>query len=331
MPASPGTGDLASIRVFEFIEHQAVARDWSDFLAHRRESGRLYRVDIAEPDARTLSGYLATLHPDPLVVERCLDTEAFSGVYTYDGMVALQLPLTLDWRDSLHPKLSILCFPNALVTIRNVEPRPDDELALIDLKMKASGQSAIESRLFALLDAIVDRSSELTLQARRSVDQLETDMEQPLDEEWISRRILALKRAAAHFEIALEARHRTLMALLSLDSPLLDLQRIREPLRDVVAHIEHSLRYLERIEDHLDELDRHFLLLLQDRTNNRLRVLTIISAIFMPLMLITGIYGMNFRHMPELYWEYGYWVVLTVMLFIAAGLLWYFWRRGWFR
>jgi len=45
-----------------------------------------------------------------------------------------------------------------------------------------------------------------------------------------------------------------------------------------VAHVEHSLRYIERVEDHLSELDRHFLLLLQDRTNNRLRILTIISA-----------------------------------------------------
>lgn len=122
-----------------------------------------------------------------------------------------------------------------------------------------------------------------------------------------------------------------MMALLSQDIELIDLHSIREPLHDVAAHVEHSLRYIERVEDHLSELDRHFLLLLQDRTNNRLRILTIISAIFMPLTLVAGIYGMNFRFMPELSWHYGYWVVLLVMFSIALGLIWYFYRKGWFK
>jgi len=121
------------------------------------------------------------------------------------------------------------------------------------------------------------------------------------------------------------------MALLSQDTELIDLHRLRKLLYDVVAHAEHSLRYIERMEDHLNKLDRHCLLLLQDRTNNRLRLLTIISAIFMPLTLIAGIYGMNFHVMPELSWRYGYWAVLLVMASIAIGLLWYFYRRGWFK
>ncbi|MGN6902140.1 CorA family divalent cation transporter, partial [Neisseria sp. P0017.S010] len=56
---------------------------------------------------------------------------------------------------------------------------------------------------------------------------------------------------------------------------------------------------------------------------------TVITIIFMPLTVITGIYGMNFDNMPELHWHYGYFMVLGVMLCIIIGLLIFFSRRKW--
>ena len=60
-----------------------------------------------------------------------------------------------------------------------------------------------------------------------------------------------------------------------------------------------------------------------------MRVLTVITIIFMPLTVITGIYGMNFDNMPELHWHYGYFMVLAILLFIIIGLLVFFKKRGW--
>ena len=321
------------IDVFEYIEGHPVPSDWNDFMAHRNDAERLFRVNLTIQDPAALSELLGAIHPSPLVVERCLDSHSISGIHVYDNMLALQLPVADDWEASIHPKLTILCLSNALITVRTRSAaqnmRPVDTL---DVQAGYTSRPlSTEMLLFSLLDTIVDRTSELTLKARLSVDQLEMDMPNIADEEQVGHRILNLKRAAAHFEMALEAKHRTLMALLSLDTGRIDLQSIREPLHDVVAHVEHSLRYIERVEDHLNELDRHFLLLLQDRTGNRLRILTIISAIFMPLTLIAGIYGMNFRTMPELSWHYGYWLVLLFMFSIALGLIWYFYRKDWFR
>lgn len=65
------------------------------------------------------------------------------------------------------------------------------------------------------------------------------------------------------------------------------------------------------------------------RTNDIIRILTVVSTIFIPLTFITGLYGMNFRYMPELQWRYGYPAVLTTMLVIAVGMLLYFRRKGW--
>lgn len=60
-----------------------------------------------------------------------------------------------------------------------------------------------------------------------------------------------------------------------------------------------------------------------------MRVLTVITAIFVPLTFIAGIYGMNFGHMPELDYRYGYFIVMGVMLTIGVGLLWWFRRVKW--
>jgi magnesium transporter len=60
-----------------------------------------------------------------------------------------------------------------------------------------------------------------------------------------------------------------------------------------------------------------------------MKVLTIIATIFMPLTFLAGVYGMNFKHMPELDWPWGYPLILTVMTFIAILMLVLFRRKKW--
>ncbi len=63
------------------------------------------------------------------------------------------------------------------------------------------------------------------------------------------------------------------------------------------------------------------------KMNEVMKILTVIATIMMPLTLITGIYGMNFRNMPELYWEYGYYYSLLLMLAVALVMIYYFKKR----
>ena len=65
------------------------------------------------------------------------------------------------------------------------------------------------------------------------------------------------------------------------------------------------------------------------RQNEATRVLTIVAAVFLPLTLAAGIYGMNFENMPELGWRYGYFAVLSGMLVFAAAVTWWLWGRDW--
>ena len=85
------------------------------------------------------------------------------------------------------------------------------------------------------------------------------------------------------------------------------------------------------LDKRLDKSHRHYESIMQAVTERRLRFLTVLSSVFLPLGLIAGIYGMNFANMPELQSRYGYEVILGLMVALGAAALLYFYRKGWFR
>ncbi|CAM4489509.1 magnesium/cobalt transporter CorA [Paenibacillus typhae] len=135
---------------------------------------------------------------------------------------------------------------------------------------------------------------------------------------------------------------------------LLKLRRTIVPMRDLMYRIVNSQHvqsngeeriYFGDIHDHLlkltdmIEVDREMTADLRDsyislnsnRMNSIMKTLTVITTVFMPLTLIAGIYGMNFRVMPELDWTYGYPVILLVMLALGGSMFLWFRRSGWFK
>ncbi|WP_314342053.1 magnesium/cobalt transporter CorA [Simonsiella muelleri] len=100
-------------------------------------------------------------------------------------------------------------------------------------------------------------------------------------------------------------------------------------LRDVNDHILQLIETLDMARDSVHSMMDIQLSFQSNRLNQQMRVLTVITIIFMPLTVITGIYGMNFDNMPELHWHYGYFMVLAILLFIIIGLLVFFKKRGW--
>jgi len=88
---------------------------------------------------------------------------------------------------------------------------------------------------------------------------------------------------------------------------------------------------VEQIQRRLEGLQRQHTMDQQARTEGRLRVLTVLSAVFLPLTLLSGIYGMNFVNMPELDDRYAYFIVLGGMAALAISMILYFARKGWLR
>ncbi|MCM8756866.1 MAG: magnesium and cobalt transport protein CorA, partial [Candidatus Omnitrophica bacterium] len=99
--------------------------------------------------------------------------------------------------------------------------------------------------------------------------------------------------------------------------------------RDVYDHTIQVIETLETLRDILSEMLDIYLSSQSNRLNQIMKVLTIIATIFMPLTFIAGIYGMNFRYMPELNSVWGYPAVLLLMTLVAGLMLVYFRKQKW--
>ena len=97
--------------------------------------------------------------------------------------------------------------------------------------------------------------------------------------------------------------------------------------RDVVEHIDRVLRHAQRMEQTAETAVQIHFSAQGNRTNDIMLVLTTITAIFLPLNLITGIFGMNFRFMPLLEHSTGFWIAMSAMLLIALIMGMWFWRK----
>ena len=102
-------------------------------------------------------------------------------------------------------------------------------------------------------------------------------------------------------------------------------------INDVYERFERLHSLTQMYYDICGDLVHGYISISSHQLNITMRLLTVISAIFIPLTFIAGVYGMNFEHMPELGWRYAYFVVLGVMLGVGVTLVWLFHRKGWFR
>ena len=140
--------------------------------------------------------------------------------------------------------------------------------------------------------------------------------------------ILALKRRVLALGGVVDEQLAVLQVLKASDLPVLPLRALAEILQVAVEITKATDRDIDRLDRRVHDLHERLESAQQERINRRLGTLTVLSAIFMPLTLVAGIYGMNFDFMPELHYRYGYPLVLGGMALVGGGLGWYF-RSRW--
>ena len=104
-----------------------------------------------------------------------------------------------------------------------------------------------------------------------------------------------------------------------------ELLRVRS--RDVLEHIERVLTHVRRLESSAEAAVQMHFSAQSNRTNDIMRTLTVLTAIFMPLNLVTGFFGMNFEGLPLIHSMRGFWVTFVLMLMLGVGMSWFFWRK----
>ena len=102
-------------------------------------------------------------------------------------------------------------------------------------------------------------------------------------------------------------------------------------LRDVYDHLIQLAEMIETNRELTADIRDSHMSINSSQMNRIMMILTIVSTVFIPLTFIVGLYGMNFIHMPELEWKYGYLTVIIVMIVITIAMVIWFKYKGWFK
>ena len=181
---------------------------------------------------------------------------------------------------------------------------------------------------YTLLDSFIDNYFPLLERYGERLEGLEDEVVLNPDRQLVSR-IHEVKRDLLLLRRAVWPLREAIGSLVRESSTLIG-QETRIYLRDCYDHAIQIIDLLENYRDIASSLMEVYLSSVSNRLNEIMKVLTIFTTLFIPLTFISSIYGMNFRHMPELDWRYGYALAWAIMLGVAGAMFYYFRRKGWF-
>ena len=181
---------------------------------------------------------------------------------------------------------------------------------------------------YALIDAVVDQSFDVIGQIAETVESVERDMLDDLNPNHLEQ-IHRLKREVILFNKQLRPVRGIMSGLIKSESPLVPDATIRF-YADILDHVNHILDAVTSLQELLSSMLDFYMSAQSNRMNEVMATLTIIATIFMPLSFLAGIYGMNFKFMPELEWQWGYFALLGGMAVIVGAMVVYFKKKGWF-
>lgn len=181
---------------------------------------------------------------------------------------------------------------------------------------------------YALMDVVVDQYFLLLEQIEQNIESLDDDVITSADRSQIEK-IYNLKNKLLLTRRSIWPLREIFSRLIREETPTIS-KKIIPYLRDLLDHTIQVTETIELQREITNGLMETHLSMMSYKMNEVMKVLTIIATIFIPLTFIVGIYGMNFRYMPELEWYWGYFAIWVVMITVVLVMLFYFKRKKWF-
>lgn len=289
---------------------------------------------IGHADTFHRLGEIFKLHP--LALEDVVNVPQRSKSDVYEGhqlIIARMVRVDEEHRVQTE-QLGILFGPGFVLTVQE-EPE-HDVLGCVRERIR-QGRGTIRSRgsdylAYALLDAVIDAFFPVLEKLGERLEDLELDA--LAAKHSMSKDIHDIKRDLLTIRRAIWPQRDLLSGLLRGESSLVDRETIVY-LRDTYDHAVQVMDMVETYREIASGLMDLYLSGVSNRMNEIMKVLTILSTIFLPITFIAGVYGMNFDpdaspfNMPELRWRYGYPVSIVLMAASVGGLLFYYRSRGW--
>jgi magnesium transporter len=303
----------------------------SECLDHISTPEKTWIQIIGVPDSMAVASIGKQFNLHPLVLEDILTAGQRSKLDIYGEQVFLIVRLLRYIREDQElrdDQVSIVFGPNYLISFLECEEdvfKPiKDRLKLENSRFRTEGTDYLA---YSLIDTIVD----YYLFALEKFD-IHLDH---LEEKLIYSSKLSILQSLQHAKRELIVLRKAAWPMREVINKFMHLESkivktsTQVYLRDVYDHTIQTIDMIEGMRDVLSGMLDIYLSSINIRTNDIMKVLTIVSTIFVPLTFITGIYGMNFDYMPELHWHFGYPVVLSVMVLIAIGMLFFFRHKKW--
>jgi magnesium transporter len=294
--------------------------------AHQQKDARIW-VDLQGFKSNELGEWLDKLEVTGLSRKLCLEALDRPGFYPLKNEIVLVIPVLSDTELSQEADyLVFLCRENLLLTFHK---KPVEQFA----DVRDSESWLPERSIAGLVSAIMIDFSLTDLQhttnLRNSIHALEERMDQAPDKVE-AEQILDIRSEILILGAVVSDQLPSLMALWKTDKPFFKREDAQDYLNCAVANLKAADRSLDWLDGRASALRSGFEMHAQDKTNRRLNVLTILSAIFNPATLLAGIWGMNFVVMPELKIPFAYPIALGMMVLLGAGMFFFFRKHGWF-
>ena len=268
----------------------------------------------------------------PLVVEDILNTQHRPHVENYDDYLFLMTKMLGLRPDSSieYEQVSFIIKRNLVVTIQET---PGDCFQQIRERI-ASGagrlrKSGSDYLAYALLDVIVDNYFLVLEDLGGRLDGFELDAANPADPKTYMAGLQDLKAELLHLRRVVWPVRESIASLGRMDGGLFS-PGLAPFLRDLQENAVQAIEAIEAYREQAASMLEIYLSSVSNRMNEIMKVLTVISTIFIPLTFLAGVYGMNFQYMPELSKPWAYPALWGIMALIVIGMLFFFKRKRWF-
>ena len=284
----------------------------------------LHDIDIIEKTGRHFD-----IHP--LILEDILNTGHRPKAEEFENMLFVVLKM-LDYDKAAgkirSEQFSLVLGSNFLITFQEVQ---GDVFDLVRERIRKPQtrirKSGCDYLAYALIDAIVDHYFIILEALGDKIEDLEAEL---LDDP--SQRTMAiihgLKQEMIYVRKHIWPIREIINGLVKNESPLVQ-EQTHVYFRDVYDHTIQVIDTIESYRDVLSGMLDIYLSSVSNKMNEIMKVLTIIATIFIPITFVAGIYGMNFKYMPELDWRWGYFMVWILIVVVAGIMIGYFKKKQW--
>jgi magnesium transporter len=333
-------GRKAEVSLIEYDAHTILEKkvEQIDEIFSCLESDKISWVNIAGlGDVEMLKQLGIHFRIHPLALEDMLNTGQRPKVDEYDNQlfIVLQMAYSTKDNDIIFEQVCIVLGKQYVITVQEEAAR--DVFDPVRQRLRQGGGNIrylkADYLAYTLVDAIVDHYFPLIENLGDSMEEFQqTVLDDPTRERL--RELHDFRHAITEMRRAAWPQRDVLGRLMRDETGLVD-ERTKPFFRDCYDHTVIVLDLLETFRDATRNIMDLYLSSLSIRTNEVMRLLTVISSIFIPLTFIAGIYGMNFDrsasslNMPELEWRFGYLYAIGLMLAVAVGMIIFFKRKKW--